>query len=323
MVRYHESMLDTCTEFWWDLYKERPYVVRPDGYQDINNPTVGRGLFGRNLNDGLSREYSTHWCGEVTPESITVAENNGKIAGMLVCSIDRENLVGTILSGFMRQDQQGREVAEFLVGDALERFRKLGLRKAVAGASGTLEVERPLHIAALEAGFAWQDSWDQPDYGYWTLPHHGYGAVMGMWFRDFELRPEIKRKMEELERQGVTFRSLTLDELRQCRRLDTQQPPDDLDPHAGPCYGAFVGDRLVGWLAWICICGLEVIPSYRRRGIGTVLLHLVTDELAQGCGLYDYDCTVVRVHSPARILLRSAGYKYWYLGYSGMWLDLQ
>jgi hypothetical protein len=203
MVRYHESMLDEYAEFWWDLYKERPYVVRPDGYQDINNPTVGSELFGRNLSDGLSAGYSTHWCGEVTPESITVAENNGKIVGMLVCSIDREDLVGTILSGFMRQDQQGREVAESLVGDALERFRKLGLRKAVVGASGTLEVERPLHIAALEAGFAWQDSWDQPDYGYWTLPHHGYGAVMGMWFRDFKLRPEIKRKMEGLEKQGV------------------------------------------------------------------------------------------------------------------------
>ena len=71
LVRYDETMLGKCSEFWWELYKDRPYVVRPDGYQDINNPTVGIALFGENLNDGLSEGYSTHWCGEVTPESIT------------------------------------------------------------------------------------------------------------------------------------------------------------------------------------------------------------------------------------------------------------
>ncbi len=320
LIRYDETMLGKCSEFWWKLYKDRPYVVRPDGYQDINNPTVGSALFAENLNDGLSEGYSTHWCGEVTPDSITVAEDNGEITGLLVCSIDRENLTGTILSGFMRQDQQGREVAELLLDDAVERFRQLGLKKAVVGNSGTLEVERPLHIAALDAGFAWHDSWDQPDYGYWDLPHHGYGAVMGMWFRDFRLRPEIKQKIAELEKQGITFRSLTLHELRQCKRLDTHQPPDDLDPSAGPCYGAFLGDHLVGWLAWVCICGLKVIPSYRRKGIGTVLLHLVTDEIVRGGGVYDY--TVVRLHSPTRVLLQSAGYQYWYLGYSGIWKDL-
>jgi len=142
---------------------------------------------------------------------------------------------------------------------------------------------------------------------------------MGGWFHDFELSPEIKQKMEELRKQGITFRKVTLDELRECRRLDNNQPPEP-EPNAGPCYGAFVDDHLVGWLAWVCICGLEVIPSYRRRGIGTVLLHLVTDEITQGGG--EYDCTVVGVTSPARVLLHSAGYQYWYLGFGGMSMDL-
>lgn len=321
LTKYNQNMMDEYTEFWWELYRDKPYIVRPDGYQDINDPTVGSKVFGENLNSGLRSDYSDHWCGEVTPDGITVAEDNGKIVGILVCSIDRENLTGTILSGFMRQDLHGREVAKLLLDDAAERFRKLGLKKAVVGDSDALEVERPLHIVALEAGFAWQDCWDQPEHGYWDIAHRGYGTVMGMWFRDFELRPEIKQKLEQLEKQGITIQSLTLDELRQCKRLDTDQPPGDLQPEADPCYGAFLGDRLVGWLAWTCICGLKVIPNYRRKGIGTVLLHLVTDEMAREGGVYDF--TVVRLYSPTRILLQSAGYQYWYLGYSGIWKELQ
>jgi len=57
LVRYDETMLDECSEFWWELYKDRPYVVRPDGYQDINNPTVGNKLFGQNLNAGLFKLF--------------------------------------------------------------------------------------------------------------------------------------------------------------------------------------------------------------------------------------------------------------------------
>jgi hypothetical protein len=41
LARYDETMLDECSEFWWGMYRDKPYVVRPDGYQDINNPTVG------------------------------------------------------------------------------------------------------------------------------------------------------------------------------------------------------------------------------------------------------------------------------------------
>jgi hypothetical protein len=59
LVRYDETMLDECSEFWWGTYRDKPYVVRPDGYQDINNPTVGSKLFGQNLGDGLRAGYST------------------------------------------------------------------------------------------------------------------------------------------------------------------------------------------------------------------------------------------------------------------------
>ena len=207
IIRFNKNLLEQCVEFWWGMYEQKPYIVRPDGYQDINNPPVACDVFRENLRSGLNGGSVRHWRGVVTPDSIILAEDNGKIAGMLVCSVDRENLVGTILSGFMHQDQRGREVAELLVSEALEHFRKLGLRRAV-----------------------------------------------------------------------------------------------------------------VGWLAWVCICGLEVIPSYRRRGIGTVLLHLVTDEMVRGGG--EYDCTVLEVTSPARVLLHSAGYQYWYLGFGGMSMAL-
>jgi len=177
IIRFNENLLEQCVKFWWGIYQQKPYIVRPDGYQDINNPPVACDVFRENLQSGLNGGSVRHWQGVVTHDSIILVEDNGKIAGMLVSSVDRENLVGTILSGFMRQDQRGREIANRLVSETLEHFRLLGLRKSVVGSSYALEVERPLHMAVIEAGFAWEESWDKPG--------GDYGVVMGGWFHDF------------------------------------------------------------------------------------------------------------------------------------------
>lgn len=42
---YSEDRLSDCAEFWWQFYRERPYVVRPGGYGHPNTPTVGPETF--------------------------------------------------------------------------------------------------------------------------------------------------------------------------------------------------------------------------------------------------------------------------------------
>jgi hypothetical protein len=98
IIRFNENMLEQCAEFWWGIYEQKPYIVRPDGYQDINNPPVACDVFRKNLKSGLNGGHIHHWGGVVTPDSIILVEDNGKIAGMLVCSVDSENF-------FRRNDQ--------------------------------------------------------------------------------------------------------------------------------------------------------------------------------------------------------------------------
>jgi len=62
IVRYHENMLDECAEFWWNIYKDMPYVHRPDGWVTINTPPIGPGFFGKYLKEGLSG--ASYWHGD-------------------------------------------------------------------------------------------------------------------------------------------------------------------------------------------------------------------------------------------------------------------
>ena len=102
IIRYNENLLDACAEFWWSIYKDMPYVHRPDGYQTINTPPIGPNpeYFVKYLKDGLSG----HWCGKVTDDSIVLAVDGEKVEGILINSIDREKLTGNILSAYMRRD---------------------------------------------------------------------------------------------------------------------------------------------------------------------------------------------------------------------------
>ena len=167
IVRYRENVLDACAEFWWSIYEHKPYVHRPDGWVTINTPPIGPEFFVKYLEEGFSG--TSYWHGDVTDDSIILVEDAGKVEGILVCSIEKEKLTGNILSCYVQRDYRGREIAEHLLSEALEHFRKcakpsrvsgLELHKAVA--ARPLEVECPIHLAMLDAGFAWEDNWAQP-----------------------------------------------------------------------------------------------------------------------------------------------------------------
>jgi len=326
IIRYNENLLDACAEFWWSIYKDMPYVHRPDGYQTINTPPIGPNpeYFVKYLKDGLSG----HWCGKVTDDSIVLAVDGEKVEGILINSIDREKLTGNILSAYMRRDEQGREIADCLLSEALECFRKMGLHRAVAGPddSKSLEVECPIHLAILDAGFGWEDNWEQPPdesgRGF-VYDWPAYSVLLGGTLQEFRLQPEIKEKLEKLRKEGIIIERLTADEFRERRRFDNNQVPC-LNPYTGETFAAIVDGRVVGWLDEMgqeedefgrILGGAipEVIPSYRKKGIGKVLYHLGIEEVVQQGAQYGY--TGTSIYCPARLIYRSVGFRYWYTSF--------
>ena len=320
IIPYNESMLDACAEFWWKIYEHKPYVHRPDGGQTVNTPPIDPEYFAKHLRNGFSG--ARYWGGHVTDDNVILVEDEGKIAGILVCLIEEEKHTGNIMSCYVQRDHRGREIADYLLSEALKRFRKRGLYRAVAGpvVSKTLEVECPIHLAILDAGFAWENDW-WPAYPLEEdrIPNE-YGVFLGGSLQGFRLQPEIKEKREKLRKEGITIERVTADEFRNLRRLDTGEiltPPDDVN------FVALVDGLAVGWTfeagifedegRIMSMVGPYVIPSYRRRGIGKVLHHLgIEDTVRQGA---QYGWTATNIHNPARLIYRSIGYRYWYTAF--------
>ncbi len=162
VIRYNQNMLDACAEFWWSIYKDMPYAHRPDGYAIINTSHIGPECFSIFLKYGLSGHFGMqHWGGEVADDSVILAYDSGKVEGILISSIDRFELTGNILSCYVQRNQRGWEIADRLLSEALSFFRKMKLHTAMAGPDVTksLEVESPLHLVLLDAGFAWENDW--------------------------------------------------------------------------------------------------------------------------------------------------------------------
>ncbi len=53
-IVYSEDSLAACVAFWWELYGERPYVIRPDGYEHPNTPSVGPHTFKEKVQEVLT-----------------------------------------------------------------------------------------------------------------------------------------------------------------------------------------------------------------------------------------------------------------------------
>ena len=334
IIRYNENMLDACAEFWWSIYEDMPYAHRPDGYPVVNTPSVGPQYFVEFLEEALSGAHTGHWGGEVTNDSIVLAIEEEKVEGILVSSIDREKLTGNILSAYMQRNHRGREIAGHLLTEALEHFGKMGLHRAVAapGKGRSMEVECPIHLALLDAGFAWgiwENDWQPVCVG------EQYGVFLGGWLEGFRVQPEIKEKVEKLRQESISIERVPAHEFCNLRRLDTGEkfgadwaPATEVDWEP-VTFVALVDGYAVGWLQM----GLDtseteapgavagevipsVLPSYQRRGIGKVLYHLGIEELVrQGmrCGL-----TATGIYNSARLIYQSIGYRYWYTCFSRM-----
>ena len=321
IVPYDDNLLEQCTTLWWRLYGDRPYVIRPDGYQMMNTARIGPEFFGECFSKSLN------WFGQVDTESIFVAKNQGRVVGMLVSSVNHDEHAGNILVSFTNRDNTGREVTEELMQKALSYFHKLGLHRANVG-MGALEVESPIYLAALEAGFSWQDNWEQAEDKSWNplvRAYPGFLLQLGGSLDGFELSAEISQTIARLNKQGVDFKVMSVDEIGEHRRADTKKPPDDLNPQGSiPSSVALVNGELVGWFEHIGVtqehsgmaaraCGLQVIPNYRKRGIGKAMYHLGVQAMVEHGAEYGYE--QAGVYSPARLILRSVGYRYWYTSF--------
>jgi len=333
-------MLEQCAEFWWSIYKDMPYILRPDGITFINTPSIGPEYFVEHIKAALDGAWwwTTDWVpgpGERTPcerkttdDSIILVEDEGKLAGVLVSSIVGETLTGNVMSCYVRRDLRGREIANCLLNEALERFRKMGLRRAVAapGADRSMEVECPIHLAILDAGFAWgtwEHNW-QPA----CVSEEQYGVFLGGSLEGFHLQPEILAKQEKLHQEGIEIKWVMREEFHRLRRYDTgstkREPTLDGNPES--TFVALVDGLSVGWLSEVGISDVEgvvtggavpeVIPMYQRRGIGKVLYHLGIDKVVhQGavCGW-----TATGIYNPARLIYQSVGFRYWCTVFGGM-----
>jgi ribosomal protein S18 acetylase RimI-like enzyme len=314
-------MLDTCAEFWWSIYKDMPYVHRPDGGVNINTPPISPGYFIETLKEGFSgAEYWTYDVpGDVNDDSVILVEDKGKIAGILVGSVNREKLTGNITSCYVQRNYRGREIAEVLLSEALERFRKMGLRRSVAapGRGKSMEVECPIHLALLQAGFAWENDWEP------AAPKETYGVFLGGSLEGFRLQPEIQEKIEELRREGIIIERCERDRFP-VYDLDGKEVPIHDDDHC--VFVAFVNGVAVGRtfevITWedheriLSMVGPAVHPRYRRKGIGKVVHHLGTEEVVKHGAVGGW--TATGIYNPARKIYQSVGFKYWYICFSRM-----
>lgn len=340
IVNYHENRLEECAEFWWRIYEKKPYILRQDGITMINAPSYNPEYFVQHLKAAFDGAWwwTSDWgpeqrracVRETTDDSIILVEDEGGIAGVLVSSIVEETRTGDIMSCYVANDLRGREIADLLVNEALDRFQRRGLRRAVAapGADRSMEVESPIHLAILDAGFGWstwENNW-QPV----CVSEEQYGVFLGGSLEGFHLQPEILEKRERLCREGIEIKWITHEEFRPLCRYDTGNADrkPNLDGNLDGTFVALVDGLGVGWLSEIAVgdseppgiitggCVPEVIPLYQRKGIGTVLYHLGMDKVVQQGAVCGW--TGTGIYSPARLIYRSIGYRYWCTVFGGM-----
>ncbi len=321
LTHYSDCLQDQCADFWWNLHRDLPYVHRPDGYDWPNGAEVTPGFFTHYLREALSDTHVEHWRGEVSDESIFVAVSDGRVAGVLISSISKEERAGSVLSGFVSGGPDGRRVAAGLLTAVLDRFRARGLRNAFAAPwTRAIEVNSPFHLALLDAGFA-------QDRCRW--PEAGYEVFLGGTLEGFSLRPEVAATMARLYRVGIEVRSC---ETEECQHLQWHHSGEPIDTGEANVRFVALSEGLVVGIATAGTAtqGAEappharvwgeaiplVIPEFRGRGIGKVLYHLGVDWLVQ----QGATCTFLATgtDNPARFIYASTPLPYWYTSVSGL-----
>lgn len=207
-------------------------------------------------------------------------------------------------------------------------------------------MESPIHLALLDAGFAWENNWEfrpegMDDEVAWVIP--GYGPYLGGSLEGFAVSDQIRARVRAFEAEGIEVRRCAAEDFASLVRFDTgrrvhgEPGEEGCDGTIeGSCtYAAFQEGRAVGWLWEVATsscwaeegtprvmggCVPMVIPQCRNRGIGKVLYHLGMGEVVRQGARYGW--TATSVHSPARRIYRSIGYEYWHLAFNMMFRRL-
>jgi len=176
-----------------------------------------------------------------------------------------------------------------------------------------MEVQCPIHLALLDAGFAWEKIW-------WE-----YGILLGGSLEGFRLQPEITEKIEKLRREGVIFERCVHSQFPNLRWVDDGREIK-IDDKSHCAFVAFANGLVVGCtfevMTWeeegliLCMVGPAVGRNYRRKGIGKVLQHLGTEEAVRQGAQYGFNGT--DIHNPARFVYQSVGFRYWYTDFGSM-----
>jgi GNAT superfamily N-acetyltransferase len=301
--------MEPCATFWWEIYKDQPYVHKPDAYEWPMGEHVGPYFCEAYLKDGLSGDSVGHFRGEVDNDSIWVATDGGEVAGFLVTSINREDEIGNIVSGFAHPTGHGRSAMNRLVAAAIDRFKETGLSKAfIAPGSISLEVNSPLYHAPWDHGFGLSESDDSAYYVFlggslvgWQMKSHHEWRTFGKQVlrrgdateaRNLELHPDLEIDEGMLEEMSVA----AISDGRVIGYAHTSYEKSWTE--TGPT------QRL---------CGKptpKIIPEFRGRGLGKVLYHqrlgLAIDKGAN-CSY-----TVTEVDNPARHVYQSAPSQTWF-----------
>lgn len=345
VTNFSDDKRDVCAGFWWKIYEHMSYVHLPDGYQNVQSHSyLDPDYFLKRLDPGLSCNNTKRWHGEVRHDTIFLAWNGDDLQGILVCSMDEEEKAGGILSAFMHRNAAGQVAAAQLLGEALQFFQKSGADVVCAApsVSKTLEAECPIHLALLDAGFAWQDNWEsaQDEKGdAFIKSGPGYEVFLGGSLAEFEIGPDIRERIARLESLGIKIERYTPDRFDSIYRIDTQDKvhlPGDEQRNVyqgkieGECtFVALMDEYAVGWLWEINTysdgeengtprvmggCVPMVVPQYRNTGIGKALYYLGIEEaIKQGA---QHGWTATGMHNTARMIYQSIGYQYWYLGFN-------
>ena len=230
---FTENLMEACCTLWWDVYKDQPYVHKPDTYEWPMGENVGPYFCEAYLKDGLSGDSVGHFRGEVDNDSIWVATDGGKVTGFLVASVNRNDGIGNLVSGFAHPTGQGRSAMNQLVETAIGRFREIGLSNAsVAPGSMSLEVNSPLYHASWDQGFGLSESADS-----------AYYVFLGGSLENWELAEEIESRVESLRSAGVT--TIECDAI-EAKEFDLH-PDLELDDLEGISVAATFDGRVIGY----------------------------------------------------------------------------
>ena len=314
-TRFSRDLRDACSDFWWQLYHDRPYVHRPDGYDWVNGTPMGPHYFARHLGAGLSNKHTDHWQGDVTDGGIFVAMDRGMVCGLLVTAIQQSERVGSVLSAFAPSDVQGRQTTDRLLDEALAYFRDLELTVAVAAPpTRTVEVQSPLYLSLMDAGFGWDKS---------RWPHNPYGVFLGGSIAGFRVGPHIRAGIERLRRAGIAIRRCSPEEAGELLYHDSDTKVGERERKVraiaevdGRVVGHAVAETATEWAEeppnqriWGESIPL-VLPAFRDRGVGKALYHLGVEWLVETGATCTYLAT--DIDNPAQFIYRSTPLRYWY-----------